>query len=128
MMCKIQITRFLLGFSVALAMAAASMAQSQESRSSDGCERNGLTAKANSHIDLEMATRAEQRVESLRAQLFDLEMIELELQARVDDLDYQLTPDGIQRALAFVGSVRPMDELRDALRVRLEGEKARRRD
>jgi predicted nuclease with TOPRIM domain len=52
-------------------------------------------------------------------------MRELDLQTRVDDLDYQLTPDSIQRALAFVGSVRPMDELRDALRVRLESEKAR---
>jgi predicted nuclease with TOPRIM domain len=52
-------------------------------------------------------------------------MRELDLQTCVDDLDYQLTPDSIQRALAFVGSVRPMDELRDALRVRLESEKAR---
>ena len=52
-------------------------------------------------------------------------MTEAELQARIVELDYQMTPGAIQRSLAFVGSVRPMDELRDALRARLENEKAR---
>ena len=65
------------------------------------------------------------RAESLRAKLFDLQLQELDLQAHLDELDYRMTPDGIQRALAFVGSVRPLDELRNALRIRLEGEKAR---
>ena len=41
-------------------------------------------------------------------------MREFELETRLDELNYQMTPDRIQRALAFVGSVRPMDELRDA--------------
>jgi hypothetical protein len=123
MMGKIQIVRFFLGISFALAIATPGFAQSSESRRSDGCERNELTAKTSRLIDLELV--AEQRAEALRGQLFDLEMRELDLQTRVDDLDYQLTPERIQRALALVGSVRPMDELRDALRVRLESEKAR---
>lgn len=125
MMCKIQIMRFLFVMSFALAIATPGMAQSSESRRSDGCERNALTANASSLTDLELVAPPEQRAEALRAQLLDLEMRELDLQTRVDDLDYQLTPDSIQRALAFVGSVRPMDELRDALRIRLESEKAR---
>jgi hypothetical protein len=49
----------------------------------------------------------------------------MSLHARLDDLDYQLTPEAIQRALAFVGSPRPMDEFREALRIRLESQKAR---
>ena len=122
-MCKKQIIRFLLGIFLALAMATSGLSQSSETRRSEECERNTSTAKSSSLIDLELV--AKQRAEVLRAQLFDLEMRELDLRARVDDLDYQLTPDSIQRSLAFVGSARPMDELRDALRVRLEGEKAR---
>lgn len=124
MKSKVQMMRFLLGISFALAMTGPGMAQSSESRS-DGSERTALTAKASRLIELEFVARAEQRVEALRAQLIDLQMSEMELQSRVDDLEYQLTPDQIQRALALVGSVRPMDELRDALRVRLEREKAR---
>jgi hypothetical protein len=50
-------------------------------------------------------------------------MKEIELQAQLEDLDYRLLPENIQKALAFVGSVRPMDELREALRIRIENEK-----
>jgi hypothetical protein len=52
-------------------------------------------------------------------------MREIELHARLDELDYQMTPESIQQALAFVGSVRPKDELRANLRARLEKEKLR---
>jgi predicted nucleic acid-binding Zn-ribbon protein len=40
-------------------------------------------------------------------------------------MDYRLTPANIQRAITFVSSTRPMDELRNELRQRLEDEKAR---
>jgi predicted nucleic acid-binding Zn-ribbon protein len=76
-------------------------------------------------IDLEMLTRAEDRSDALRAQLLDLQMKEIDLQARLDDLDYRLTPENIQQAFALVGSARPMDELRGELRERLESEKSR---
>jgi chromosome segregation ATPase len=76
-------------------------------------------------IDVELLTRAENRSDDLRAQLLDLQMKEIDLQARLDDLDYRLRPESIQQALSLVGSVRPMDELRDDLRARLEGEKTR---
>ena len=61
----------------------------------------------------------------MRAKLFELETREMDLLARLDDLDYRLTPEAIQRALAFVGSPRPMDEFREALRIRLESQRVR---
>jgi hypothetical protein len=112
-MRKIVITRFMAGSILALALASQSFAQSPAT-----AQRSGL-------IELEILTRAEQRAEALRAKLFDLQTREIYLQSCLEDLDYQLSPEGIRRALAFVGSVRPMDEWRDALRVRLENEKAR---
>ena len=75
--------------------------------------------------DRQSLTRAENRADALRAQLVNLQMKEAELQSRLDELDYQMKPESIQRALALVGSVRPMDELRAALRARLEKEKFR---
>lgn len=84
--------RFLLGISLALVMAAPGLAQSSGSRRSDGCERNTLTAKASSFIDLELVPRAEQRAEALRTRLFDVQMREMDLATQLDDLDYQLTP------------------------------------
>jgi hypothetical protein len=124
-MCKIQIRLFLAGLFVAAALGAQGFAQSPQSRPQHTCESDPLKAQANSIIDRETAARAEERAESLRAKLFDLAIKELDLLARLDDLDYRSSPEGIQRTLAFVGSARPMDELREALRLRLEREKAR---
>lgn len=73
-------------------------------------------------IEMEVLTRAEHRAEALRAQLLDLQTKEIDLRARIEDLNYQLQPQNLQRALAFVGGVR-MDELRDDLRKRIENEK-----
>jgi hypothetical protein len=74
-------------------------------------------------VEIEMLIRAEHRAETLRAQLLDLQMREIELQARLEELDYRLRPENIQSALVFVGSVRPMDELRDDLRISIENAK-----
>jgi len=83
------------------------------------------TRTASDLIELEMLTRAEHRAEAFRAQLLDLRMQEVELQARLEDLDYLLRAESIQKAVAFVGSVRPMDEVRNELRTRLDNEKGR---
>jgi chaperonin cofactor prefoldin len=117
-MCKIKVRRFLVGLFLTMTLAATAFAQSSSGRPSRTVNR-GAT------IELELLTRAEQRAETLRERLLDLQSREEDLRARLDNIDYQLRPDSIQRALAFVGSVRPMDELRDALRARLENEKAR---
>lgn len=125
MVRKVQIRTFLAGLFVAVTLGTEGFAQAPQSRPPVDCEGSPLNARTISVIDRETAARTEDRAESLRSRLFDLTIKELDLAARLDDLDYRSSPEGIQRALAFVGSARPMDELREALRLRLEREKAR---
>src|SRR5262249_4878807 len=75
--------------------------------------------------NLKLLSRAEERAATLQTRVLEAQMREVEMQRRISELEYQVSPDAIQRSLAFVGSVRPMDELRDALRKRFEEEKAR---
>ena len=124
MMGKMLITRVLTGFLLALMLGARVFAQSAASQSPNTGDNDELKAQAGCLIQ-ETIARAEDRTEALRSRLVELQIQEVDLQSRLDDLDYALTPDSIQRALAFVGSVRPMDELRASLRERLESEKAR---
>jgi hypothetical protein len=67
---------------------------------------------------------APQSVESLRAQLLDVQGQEAGLQAREKQLDEDLRPENIERSLALTGSTRP-EELRAERRRLLEAEKAR---
>ena len=119
------ITTLIGSVAMIMILGAEAVAQSPRDRSQDACETATLKAQPKAMIDLEAVARAEERAEAMRAKLFDLEMKELDLLALLDDLDYRSSPDGLQRALAFVGSARPMDELREALRIRLEAQKAR---
>jgi hypothetical protein len=132
-MCKIQIRRFLAGLFLAVALGAQAAAQAG-GRPSDSCESAPpkisaadkiIAADKISAADRAAVARAEDRVEALRAKLFDLQMQEIELRARVEELDIRLMPEAIHRQLALVGSVRPMDELRNGLRKLLESDKAR---
>ncbi|HEX8138848.1 MAG TPA: hypothetical protein VF544_14870 [Pyrinomonadaceae bacterium] len=75
-------------------------------------------------VDLERLSRAEQRAEALRAQLRDVAMKEADLQARLDQLEYDLRPENIERATANTGSTRP-EELRETRRRQLENERNR---
>jgi hypothetical protein len=123
-MCNLQFKHFILGLFLTAAIGTQAHAQLPENRQAETCENN--VSKQQSVIsDRELLSRVEQRSEALWAKLFEIQLQEIDLQTRLDDLDYRLTPDGIRQALAFVGSVRPMDELRDALRIRLEGERVR---
>lgn len=74
-------------------------------------------------IDMERLTRAEQRAENLRAQQVDVESKLADLQAKVDQIDYLLRPENIERAAGY-GTLRP-EEARDARRRQLESEKSR---
>ena len=75
-------------------------------------------------VDLERLSRAEQRAENLRAQLRDVQAKESDLQARMDQLDFDLRPENIERVVSGFGTTRP-EEARDQRRRLLENEKAR---
>ena len=68
------------------------------------------------------AASPDQSVESLRAQLLDVQTKEAELQVRSIQLDEQLRPENIERAFLGVGTTRP-EELREARRRQLSSEK-----
>jgi hypothetical protein len=68
------------------------------------------------------AQSAAQTAENLRAQLRDVQMKEAELQYRLNELDYELKPENIERYFAGVGSTRP-EELREHRRRQLQLEK-----
>jgi DNA repair exonuclease SbcCD ATPase subunit len=72
-------------------------------------------------IDMERLTRAEQRAESLRLQQIDVESKLADLQARLEQVEYALKPENIERSSGF-GTVHP-EEARDARRRQLETEK-----
>jgi chromosome segregation ATPase len=75
-------------------------------------------------VDLERLSRAETRAENLRAQLRDVQMKEADLQARADQLEWDLKPENIERTLYNTGSTRP-EEAREARRSQLENERTR---
>ena len=53
-----------------------------------------------SQLDMERLTRAEQRAESLRTQLVDVESKLADLQPRLDGIEYGLKPENIERSAA----------------------------
>jgi hypothetical protein len=73
-------------------------------------------------LNLDILTRAEQRSESLRKQLFELIEKENTTRTRLDQIEYESRPEMIERSAQMVGSMKP-EELRDARRRSLEGEK-----
>lgn len=75
-------------------------------------------------LDMERLTRAEQRAEQLRAQLIDVEGKLADMHARVEQIDYNLKPENIDRATQGAGTTRP-EEIRNTRQRQLEGEKAR---
>ncbi|CAN5511301.1 hypothetical protein BH10ACI3_BH10ACI3_03010 [soil metagenome] len=73
-------------------------------------------------LNLDILTRAEQRSESLRKQLFDMIEKENSVKGRLDQIEYDIRPDSIERTLQMNGSMRP-EEVRDAKRKSLEAER-----
>jgi len=74
-------------------------------------------------IDMERLTRAEQRAENLRAQQLDTESKLADAQSKLEQIEYQLRPENIERAAGY-GTVHP-EEAREARRRQLENEKSR---
>jgi chromosome segregation ATPase len=75
-------------------------------------------------LDMERLTRAEQRAESLRSQQVEAESKLADLQSRLEQIEYNLKPENIERATATYGTVHP-EEARESRRKQLENEKVR---
>lgn len=75
-------------------------------------------------LDMERLTRAEQRAESLRGQQLDVETKLADLQSKLDQVDYALKPENIERVTSGYGTTRP-EEARDSRRRQLESERSR---
>ena len=75
-------------------------------------------------VDLERLSRAEQRGETFRAQLRDVLAKEVELQGQLDQVDFALQPESIERAVAAFGTTHP-EVARDQRRRQLESQKSR---
>jgi hypothetical protein len=73
-------------------------------------------------LNLDILTRAEQRSETLRRQLFELIEKESQINIKLDQIINDSRPEVIDRSVAFAGSLRPED-LRDARRKNLDSEK-----
>ena len=65
---------------------------------------------------------AAQTAENLRTQLRDVQWKEADLKSRLNQLDYDLKPENIERYFAGIGSTRP-EELREQRRLQLQSEK-----
>lgn len=77
-------------------------------------------------VDMERLSRAEVRAENLRTQLRDVQEKEGLLQARLEQIDYNLKPENIDRSVSTFGSTRP-EEARETRRNMLESDKTRTR-
>ncbi|HKR23287.1 MAG TPA: hypothetical protein VJS17_11860 [Pyrinomonadaceae bacterium] len=76
------------------------------------------------HLDMERLTRAEQRAEQLRAQLLETESKTADIDVKLEQIEYALKPENIDRATQGYGSTRP-EEAREARRRQLESERTR---
>ena len=74
-------------------------------------------------LNLDILTRAEQRSESLRKQVFEMTDKENAIKSRMDQIDYESRPEIIERILQLGGSLRP-EEVRESRRKTLMAEKA----
>lgn len=75
-------------------------------------------------VDLERLSRAESRSAALRAELRDVQAKEADLEAKADQVEYDLKPENIERATAGYGTTHPEDA-REQRRRQLENEKQR---
>ena len=74
-------------------------------------------------LNLDIITRAEQRSESIRKQLFEMIEKETNLRSRIDQIDADARPEAVERVTIFGGSLRP-EEVREARRKSLQAEKS----
>lgn len=73
-------------------------------------------------MNLDILSRAEQRSETLRKQLFDMIEKENQIKTKLDQIESDIRPEMIDRSVAFAGSLRP-EEIRDMRKKSLDSEK-----
>jgi hypothetical protein len=74
-------------------------------------------------LNLDILTRAEQRTESLRKQVFEMAEKENTIHTRLDQIEYDIRPEVIERNTnQIAGSLRP-EEIRESRRKSLDGER-----
>ncbi len=73
-------------------------------------------------LNLDIITRAEQRSESLRKQLFEMIEKETAVKSRIEQISFDIRPEMIERSLQMSGSFRP-EEVRDARKKSLAAER-----
>ena len=77
-----------------------------------------------SMVDLERLSRAEQRSAQLRGELREVTSKKADLEAHLEDVEYALKPENIERATQGYGTTRP-EEVRDQRKRQLENERTR---
>jgi len=87
---------------------------------------NEMQASQQSMVDLERLSRAEQRSLQLRTELRDVQAKKADLEAHLEQVEYDLKPENIERAAVGYGTTRP-EELRAQRQRQLEGERNRTR-
>ena len=75
-------------------------------------------------LDMERLTRAEQRAEQIRSQLIDTQSKIADLESRLEQVEYALKPENIEKTTQGMGTVHP-EEARESRKRQLEGEKSR---
>jgi len=85
---------------------------------------NDLQASQQSMVDLERLSRAEQRSAQLRSELSGIQAKKGELAAHLEDIEFALKPENIERSTAGIGTTRP-EEVREQRRKQLESDRTR---
>jgi len=73
-------------------------------------------------MNLDIITRAETRAEGLRKQLFEMVEKENTVKTRMEQIEYEMRPEMIERQVQMAGTLRP-EEIRDSKRKMLESER-----
>ena len=85
---------------------------------------NEMQTSQQAMVDLERLSRAEQRSLQLRAELREVQARKADLQAHLEQVEFQLKPENIERAAVGYGTTRP-EELRAQRQRQLEGDRDR---
>jgi len=85
---------------------------------------NDMQASQQSMVDLERLSRSEQRSAQMRAELRDVQAKKSDLAAHLEEVEYALKPENIERATAGIGTTRP-EEVREQRRKQLESDRTR---